>query len=178
MANTFSNSKFRLDVSTDVTGDSGAKLSSRLVTAVDYKNSVGAYYVTNVLTLSDYSLTVASGGLALDLFDLGTLDLGAGAGRDNLGGTWATTKVHSVMVKNSTASDTGILNIDQAAATTTAWSKFVGADAVISLEAGSFISASFGVNGVSVTDVTDHILQLAATVADCVIDVHVTVSQP
>lgn len=168
-----------MEIVTGVNSDAGATLTSNLNKQSDYRNSTtGLHYITNVLTLSDYSLTVASGGLALDLFDLGTFDIGAGAGRDNLGGTWATTKVHSVMIENKSASATGILTIDQAAATTTAWSKFVGADAVISLEAGCLMAANFGVNGVSVTDVTDHILQLAATVADCTVDVHIAVSQP
>lgn len=174
MANTFARSEFRATVGVSSTGSTGASHSSGGTFTKDYRSS-GVYVITNVLELSDYSLTVAAGNLDIDLYDLGTLDIGAGAGRDNLGNTWAQSKVHSVFIENE-ATSVGTLRIDQAGLTTTAWTGLFGGNTVLDLPAGSCVSAYLGDTGATVTDVTNHLLRLSAQTDTCTISVHITTS--
>ena len=173
MANTFGKSRLRAELNTVATGPTGASHYSRQDTQTDFGY---ATFTGNILELGDYSLTVAAGNLDLDLYDLGTLDLGAGAGRDNLGNAWTQTAVHSVFIENTSASATGVLRIDQSGATTTAWTGLFGGNTVTDLPAGAFIAANLGTTGATVTDVTSHILRLSAQTADCTINVHIVTS--
>jgi hypothetical protein len=174
MANTFLTSGYSLTLGLAAIGSTGARHSSNLSFSSDYKSS-GSYFVTKMLVLSDYDLTVAAGNLDIDLYDLGTLDVGSGSGRDNLGNTWSQSKVHSIVIENSEGS-AGSLRIDQAGLTTTAWKGLFGGNAITDLPAGSCVSAHFGSVGVSITDVTDHMLRLSAQTGDCTISLHIAVS--
>lgn len=172
MANSFTRSSIDVSSSINVTGDTGAKQILDKKLKFDGRLS-GAYVADNVLDLSDYSLTVAAGNLDIDLYDLASLDIGAGAGRDNLGASWAQAKVYTVVIGNSSTS-AGTLRIDQNGAGSTAWTGLFGGNTVLDLPAGAFVAASLGTGGATVTDVTNHILRLSAQTDTCSINVTIT----
>lgn len=168
MANTINAARSGYDSYLDVTGPTGSyqKIQSNVSTDLTP--------MTHVIELKDYVLTTAAGALDIDLYDLGTLDVGAGAGRDNLGNTWAQAKVLSVFIENTAASLTGVLTIDQNAVTATAWGGLFGTTAVTALPASAQVNAFMGAAGSSITDVTDHVIRLVASTATVTLNLVIT----
>ena len=134
----------------------------------------GAYYPTNILDLTEHALTDAQ-VLDIDLYDLGTLDIGAGAGRDNLGLLWTQSKVHSLFIRNNVSS-TGNLVVDQAALGATAWSGALGSNAALTIQPGACIALDLGLLGADITDTTSHMLRLRADSGDLTLDLNATTS--
>lgn len=71
-------------------------------------------------------LTLSSSGTQdIDVYDLGTIDIGAGAGKDGLGGSWASAEVVGLLVTVD-ASSTGTLSIG-GEGSAAAWNSFLNA---------------------------------------------------
>ena len=134
----------------------------------DLKNSSGAFIFDRSFALEDYSLTVASGNLDIDLYDLGSIDLGAGAGEDALGLTHANAKIHLVAIQNKEITGGGTLRID--GGVTGHWTGILPASATLDIPQGGFLVVQFGDAGSTVTDTTNHMLRLSAQTADCEIN--------
>jgi hypothetical protein len=101
--------------------------------------------------------------LTVDVYDLGTLDVGAGAGDDNLGETHANTAVNSIIIQND-GDSAGTLRINQTVANS--WSGLLGGSNQIDLPAGGFFALSYGATGSAVTDASSHLIQLDAVSGD------------
>ncbi len=133
------------------------------------KSSAGAFLFDRMLELSNYSLTTAAGNLDIDLYDLGTLDVGAGAGDDNLGLAHANARIIAIGLRNQSITSGGTLRIDNTGATNP-WIGIHPAASVYDMAQGAFMVHYLGENGKTVTDASDHILRLSAQTADCKID--------
>ena len=134
----------------------------------DLKDSSGDFIFDRSFALEDYSLTVASGNLDIDLYDLGSIDLGAGAGEDALGLTHANAKIHLVAIQNKEITGGGTLRID--GGVTGHWTGILPASATLDLPQGGFLVVQFGDTGSTVTDATNHMLRLSAQTTDCEIN--------
>lgn len=134
----------------------------------DLKNSSGDFIFDRSFALEDYSLTVASGNLDIDLYDLGSIDLGAGAGEDALGLTHANAKIHLVAIQNKEITGGGTLRID--GGVTGHWTGILPASATLDIPQGGFLVVQFGDTGSTVTDATNHMLRLSAQTTDCEIN--------
>ena len=134
----------------------------------DLKNSSGDFIFDRSFALEDYSLTVASGNLDIDLYDLGSIDLGAGAGEDALGLTHANAKIHLLAIQNKEIAGGGTLRID--GGVTGHWTGILPASATLDIPQGGFLVVQFGDTGSTVTDATNHMLRLSAQTTDCEIN--------
>lgn len=134
----------------------------------DLKNSSGDFIFDRSFALEDYSLTVASGNLDIDLYDLGSIDLGAGAGEDALGLTHANAKIHLLAIQNKEITGGGTLRID--GGVTGHWTGILPASATLDIPQGGFLVVQFGDAGSTVTDATNHMLRLSAQTTDCEIN--------
>lgn len=168
MASTVDRGRISFNLGCKITSSSGAVFDFSSSTGTSLRNTDGTFAFDHVLALEDYSLTVAAGDLDLDIFDLGTLDVGAGPGDDNLGQSHANSAIHAIMIQNSSSS-TGDLRIDTNASGS--WTGILPASSTLDLDAGSFIQCVFGTTGKPVVDTTNHILRLSAQGGDCTISV-------
>lgn len=148
----------------------GAKLSFANTFSATLKDSEGAFLFDRVFALSDYSLTTAAGNFDLDLYDLASLDIGAGAGRDNLGQAHANARIVAMAVRNQVVASGGTLRIDNNGATGP-WKGIFGATRVLDLAQGAYFTTYLGESGKTVTDSSDHIMRLSAQTSNCTIDV-------
>jgi hypothetical protein len=128
----------------------------------------GSFNFDRVFALQDYSLTVAAGNLDVDLYDLGSIDLGAGAGRDALGLTHANAKIHLLAIENKSIPSGGTLRIDNSVAN--AWTGLLPAAGTLDIPQGGFTVVQFGDTGSAVTDASNHMLRLSAQTTDCEIN--------
>lgn len=171
MAVTVSAATFSQSVAGTINSGTGASHKLSKTMSHTLKDSAGAYLFDRIFALENYSLTTGAGNLDIDLYDLGTLDLGAGAGQDNLGLTHANARTIAFGIQNQVVSGGGTLRIDQSGASTTAWTGFFHGSTVLDLAQGAFISSYLGESGKTITDTTDHILRLSAQTNNCTIDV-------
>ena len=170
MAVSVTRAAFSIDVSTNISSGTGARHSYAQTFENDLKNSSGDYIFDRVFAMEAYSLTTAAGNLDIDLYDIGTgIDLGAGAGEDNLGLTHANAKIHMIAIRNKVITSGGELRIDNGV--TNAWTGILPASATLDLPQGGVLVAQFGDTGATVTDASSHMLRLSAQTADCEIDV-------
>jgi hypothetical protein len=157
-----------LNVSSQVASGTGAVHSFSKAFENDLKNSSGDFIFDRVFALEDYSLTVASGNLDIDLYDLGSIDLGAGAGEDALGLSHANAKIHLLAIQNKDITTGGTLRIDNSVAN--AWTGLLPAAATLDIPKGGFVVVQFGDAGSTVTDASSHMLRLSAQTTDCEIN--------
>ena len=162
---------FKIELATAFASGTGAKHNVSANWGDALTDSSGDILFDRVFALEDYSLTTAAGNLDVDLYDLGTLDVGAGAGRDNSGLDHANARIIAIAIRNQEVTGNGTLRIDQIGAGTTAWTGFGHADLLDDMTQGETLARYFGESGRTVTDVTDHILRLSAQTNDCTIDV-------
>lgn len=104
----------------------------------------------------------------IDLYDLGSLDLGAGAGEDSLGLTIAATGLVALCVENLSTS-AGNLIVGGLGATT-AWNDAFNADddAAIKLPPNSGVLLwAVGATAWAIADVSNHLLKIAASGGNC-----------
>jgi len=127
------------------------------------KNSSDVMTPNRVFFLEKEAIT-SGNSLSIDLYDLGTLDLGVGAGDDNLGESQANSAINSIIIQSDAAS-AGTLRINQTV--TNAWTGLTGGSTSVDLPAGGFFAVSYGSTGDSVTDASDNMLQLDAVSGDC-----------
>lgn len=160
------------------------KLVCRLL--ADIKNTIDGSDISAPAMGRDFKPTLSSGTTAdkadrfwydsgrtitsassedIDVYDLGSIDLGAGAGKDALGQTWTVAEIVALIVVNETASAGSLLVGGKSA--TTAWnSPFGGSDddAFIELKpGGSLILFAPSDPAYAVADTTNHLLKMAAS---------------
>lgn len=100
----------------------------------------------------------------LDVYDLGSVDIGAGAGKDPLGGSLTLAEIVGIMVVNATTS-TGTITLG-ADGTTAAWnSPFAGDDeAALTIKPGGLVILTAPTDpGFAVADTSNHLLKVASS---------------
>lgn len=100
----------------------------------------------------------------LDLYDFGSVNIGAGAGLDPLGGALALAEIVGILVYNNTTS-TGTITLG-ADGTTAAWNSWCNADddaAVTIKPGGIFLLTSPTDPGFAVADTSNHLLKVASS---------------
>ena len=137
----------------------------------DLKDSGGTFLFDRRLAVNDYSLTVAAGDLDIDVYDLGTLDVGAGAGIDNLGHTHANARIVAFGIRHQEDGNGGTLRLNQNG-TAASWTAGGALPDTMdySFKEGASAFWYLGETGETVTDTTDHILRFDAVTATCVFD--------
>lgn len=165
MAVTVNRGSAGFNVSSNIASGTGATHLYSKAFANDLKNSSGDFIFDRSFALEDYSLTVASGNLDIDLYDLGSIDVGAGAGDDALGLTHANAKIHLLAIQNKEVTGGGTLRID--GGVTGHWTGILPASATLDIPQGGFLVVQFGDTGSTVTDATNHMLRLSAQTTDC-----------
>jgi len=168
MAVTINRGAAACSVSSNIASGTGATHLYSKSFENDLKNSSGDFIFDRSFALEDYSLTVASGNLDIDLYDLGSIDLGAGAGEDALGLTHANAKLHLLAIQNKEITGGGTLRID--GGVTGHWTGFLPASATLDIPQGGFLVLQFGDAGSTITDTTSHMLRLSAQTTDCEIN--------
>lgn len=168
MAVTINRGAAACSVSSNIASGTGATHLYSKSFENDLKDSSGDFIFDRSFALEDYSLTVASGNLDIDLYDLGSIDLGAGAGEDALGLTHANAKIHLLAIQNKEITGGGTLRID--GGVTGHWTGILPASATLDIPQGGFLVVQFGDTGSTVTDTTNHMLRLSAQTTDCEIN--------
>ena len=168
MAVTVNRSRLSFNVACKLTNETGAVFDFGISTGTSLRNTDGTYAFDRVWALEDYDLTTAAGNYDLDLYDLGTTDVGAGPGDDNLGLSHTNSAIHAIMIENQSTS-AGDLRIDTNV--TGAWTGLLPTGTTLDLDAGSFIHCVFGTTGKAVADTTNHLLRLSAQSDTCRINV-------
>jgi hypothetical protein len=118
--------------------------------------------------------TLSSASEDIDLYDLGALDVGAGAGEDALGLPLAATAVVCICIENRAASAVPLLVGGKAAAT--AWNSMFNGDdnAKLSLPVNSgFCFWAIGASALAVADVSNHLLKIEASGGAAIYDIYV-----
>ena len=168
MATTVSAATWQCNHAATITNSTGARHSFAKNFSHTLKDSNGDYLFDRVFALTDYSLAV--GTLDIDLYDLGTLDLGAGAGEDNLGLSHANARIIAMAFRNQVTGNAGVITIDSSGLGASNWDQVYHDSSQFTFAEGAFRSDYFGESGKTVTDTTSHQLRLVASVATCVID--------
>lgn len=169
MAVTVNRASAGLSVASTIASGTGATYQYSKSFANDLKDSSGDFIFDRCFALEDYDLTVVSGNLDIDLYDLGTnLDLGAGAGEDALGLSHANAKIHMMAIHNKEITNGGTLRIDTGV--TNPWTGLLPASSTLDLPQGGFVCVQFGEAGSAITDATAHMLRLSAQTNDCEIN--------
>lgn len=101
-----------------------------------------------------------------DMYDLGTYNVGNGAGRDNVGLTHANAKIIYLFIRNRSTS-TGNLEVNTSQ--TNGWTNLFGGSSTKTLAPGASMREVHPA-GIAVTDAANHILQLAAASGDLSFD--------
>lgn len=127
----------------------------------------------DISTVFDRVLSAQSKTLAdaanndIDMYDLGTWDIGNGAGRDNLGFAHANATIHFLRVINQSASGSGAnLVIDTSVAN--GWTNGMPSGTKTLTPGGIFLL--YDPTGIAVTDASNHILRLTASGAEATYD--------
>jgi len=155
---TVTRSDFSITSRVTANNAAGAGITINKSFSQDNKNASSVIVPDKVL-LIDKELITSGTSLTVDVYDLGTLDVGAGAGDDNLGETHANTAVNSIIIQND-GDSAGTLRINQTVANS--WSGLLGGSNQIDLPAGGFFALSYGATGSAVTDASSHLIQLDA----------------
>ena len=115
-------------------------------------------YFDRVLSAQSQSL-LDGVDLDIDLYDLGSLDIGNGAGRDNLGLTHANALIHWMKIHNTSSASGSSLIVDSSQSG--GWTSWLPSG-THTLGPGERI---FGLwfDGLAVADSTNHILRLTAS---------------
>lgn len=120
----------------------------------------------------DQSRSLASGATEdIDLYDLGTIDIGAGAGKDALGQSIALAELTGLLVRNLSTS-AGNLKVG-GKGTTAAWNSLFDSDddAKIVLPPGGFFLVFVPADpAYAVADSSNHLLKIEASGGDCQYD--------
>lgn len=133
----------------------------------DYTTDAGVRRFTKILEALDQSLADTANE-DLDLYDLGTLDIGNGPGRDTLGLAHTNSKIYRLVVRNQSIS-TGSLVFDTSQ--TGGWTSWMPSG-THSLEPGAMLCGSWP-NGIDVADTSNHILRLTASSGAVVYDLQI-----
>jgi len=159
---TISTADFSISSSVVAANGGGAGITVRQSFDDDNKN-VSEVIVPDKLLFLENKAIASGTSVTVDLYDLGSLDIGNGSGLDNLGETHANSSINSILI--SCADDSaGTLRLDQTVANS--WTGLTGGSTQIDLPAGGFFSINYGSAGKAVTDASSHLLTLTAVSGD------------
>lgn len=152
------------DLTQIAAGESGASPTNvfDFSRVLNFANGTGADQAQRFL--GSKGRTLSSTSENIDLFDLASLNVGAGAGLDSLGQAFAITGIKLLYVANASTSAVDLLVGGLAAAT--AWNTLFNADddAIITLHPGaSMLVATPKAAGYAVADSTNHLLKIEAS---------------
>lgn len=118
---------------------------------------------------SEYSRSLADGSNEdLDLYDLGTRDVGAGAGLDPLGQSWQVSEIVGIIIYNAGPGDLTVTP-----ASSGGWTPLLGSGGTHTVSAGGFLYAYNPADpAFAVTDSSSHQLNFASANGASVYDVH------
>lgn len=170
MAVTVGSAQFDSYLGTTLRNGAGGRHSFALNFEETLQDSSNDYLFDRVFALENYSLTTAAGNLDLDLYDLGTFNVGAGAGRDNAGLDHANARIVAIAIRNREVSGNGTLRVDNSGATNP-WTGIWKSDQVYDFAQGAYLTAYLGESGKTVTDASNHIMRVSAQTNDCNIDI-------
>lgn len=157
-------SVFEKELSTDGVGiTSKAEAKLNLEPVIAYADGTSTGQADKIIKAAGQ--TLASTTTDIDMYDLGSLDVGGGAGRDNLGQTVALAEVVMVLFYvHTTSTGTFIIGNNGTAA---AWnSPFNGSDTATlgPFQPGSIVMlATRHATGFAVADTSNHLLRLEAS---------------
>lgn len=155
-----------------LTNDStSAKDDFSLSSSITFTNGTGANQVQRAWYDNGRTLS-ASATEDIDVYDLASIDIGAGAGLDSLGQAHALTGVKLLYVKNHSDSG-GNLHVG-GKGTTAAWNSPFNADddALIVLVPGASITLTAPTAaGFAVADTTNHLLKMTDAGSGCTYDI-------
>ena len=119
---------------------------------------------------SEYSRSLATGvNEDLDLYDLGSRDIGAGSGLDALGQSWSAAEIVGLIIYNA---GPGILTVTPSSSN--GWTPLLGASGTHAIGAGGYLNVYNPADpAMVVTDASSHQLNFAASSGTCVYDVHI-----
>ena len=119
---------------------------------------------------SEYSRLLADAANEdLDIYDLGTRDIGAGAGLDATGQAWAIAEVVGMIIYNA---GPGVLTVTPSASN--GWTPLLGASGTHAIGAGGFLQIYNPADpAYVVTDASSNKLNFAAASGACTYDVHI-----
>lgn len=161
---TITSARFQAIAKVTASNAAGAGITVTKVFSEDNKNASSVIIPNRMLFLEKE--TISSGtSLTIDLYDLGTLDVGAGAGDDNLGESHANSAINSIIIQSDSTS-AGTLRINQSV--TNGWTGLTGGSTSVDLPANGFFAISYGAGGESVTDASNNIVQIDAVSGDVV----------
>jgi len=108
----------------------------------------------------------------VDLYDLGTMDVGAGAGRDTLGLTWSISSIVMLLVTSS-AGSTGDVLVGGAGSGNTWNTLFNGDDSseVVVRPGGAFMAFTPAEPAYAVNNLSNHVLKILASGGDIEYDI-------
>jgi len=152
-------------------GTSGASDTTTINRTATFANGTGANQAQREWTSIGRTLS-AGANEDLDMFDLGTVDIGGGAGNDALGLAHAITGVKMLYVHNRSTSG-GVLTVGNKNATTAFNTIFNASDvAAITLAPGAtFLFINESAAGVAVADSSNHLLKFLDAGSGCTFDV-------
>ena len=136
-----------------------------------FGNGVGANAAQRYWSSTGRTLTAAQAE-DIDMYDMGSIDVGAGAGLDSLGQALALTGIKGLYVKNHSDS-AGALLVGNKNATTCWNTLFNGSDTaeIILAPGASFIFSDPTAAGLAVADTTNHLLTMTDAGSGCTYDV-------
>lgn len=129
-------------------------------TSENLKDGAGAYVFDRVFSATSKTLADTTNE-DVDLYDLGTYDLGNGAGRDSLGMSHANATIRYMLVR-CLSSSTGSLIVNTSVAN--GWTAWLPSG-TFTLTPGAIMEGYFPA-GLAVTDASNHLLRLTATGGD------------
>ena len=139
--------------------------------AITLANGTSIDEASRIWQTRDRTLASAA-DLAIDVFDGGALDIGAGSGLDQLGQAITLTGAKAIVVYNQVLASGGVLTVGNETSAA-AWSTpFNGSDvaAVTIPQGGVFVLTAPTAAGFAITDTSDHLLNFNAAGGDCLFD--------
>ena len=165
MSITFNNLQFKIGMTVQAVNDStNAKFSLDGTGSTEKFQTSSSYDPEKLLDASGQVLSDTS-NLDIDLYDLGTWDIGSGAGRDTLAQAHTNSLIYMLYVKNDSDS-TGNLVFDTSQ--TGGWTSWMPSG-THTLEPGASLCGVWP-SGIAVADTSNHILRLTAASGDVTFD--------
>lgn len=135
-----------------------------LLEEIDFTTGTTANKCDRILVSEGRALAV--GSETVDLYDLASLNIGAGAGLDGLGQAWVAAEIVGIIVRNNDAD--GTLYVGGEGTTAAFNSMFGGSDdgKVTVPPGGMFMLVAPGDPAFAVADSSNHLLKIEAVTAD------------
>lgn len=152
----------------DETGTPTASLGDRI--NATYTTGVAANQIDRIWSDKGRTLSGATSE-NIDVFDFGTIDIGAGAGLDALGQALALAEIVAILIENQSGS-TGTLTVG-AEGSAAEWESLLGDGSTIILKPGEvFFARATADPAWAVADTTNHLLKLASS-ANLTYNIHI-----